>query len=157
MAFEAIDDLFDETLVLPIGGRRYVIPPPSAELGLRVQTIVQAAAVAANGGDVDTEILSDAAEGDLFRDVLGSAHDDMLAHGVKWPALKHAARTAIVWIAQDKATAERVWTSGGDPSRLAPNRQARRSGGANTTKSAASTSGTSGHPAPARARRRKRR
>lgn len=157
MAFEAIDDLLDETLVLPIGGRRYTIPPPSAELGVRVQNIVQAAAVAAQGGDVNTEILGDAAEGDLFRDVLGSAHDDMIANGVKWPALKHAARTAIVWIAQDKATAEHVWTSGGDPSRLAPNRQERRrSGGANTTKNPASGSGTSTRPAPARARRKRR-
>ncbi|EPH40334.1 hypothetical protein ABT390_13505 [Streptomyces aurantiacus] len=156
MAFEALDELLDETLILPIGGRRYTIPAPSADTGLRVQTIVQAAAVAASGGQVDEEALGDAAEGDLYRDLLGDAYDEMLDNGVTWPALKHAARTAIAWVVQDKAAAERVWSSGGDPSRLAPNRQQRRSGGANTTKSAASSSGTSGRPAPARARRKRR-
>ncbi|KUF19590.1 DUF7426 family protein [Streptomyces silvensis] len=157
MAFEALDELLDETLTLPIGGRRYTIPAPSADTGLRVQTIVQAAAVAASGGQVDEQALGDAAEGDLYRDLLGPAYDEMLANGVTWPALKHAARTAIAWVVQDKAAAERVWSSGGDPSRLAPNRQERRrSGGANTTRSAASTSGTSGRPAPARARRKRR-
>lgn len=156
MAFEALDELLDETLVLPIKGRRYTILAPSADTGLRVQTIVQAAAVAASGGQVDEEALGDAAEGDLYRDLLGPAYDEMLADGVSWPALKHAARTAIAWVVQDKASAERVWSSGGDPSRLAPNRQARRSGGANSTKNPGSTSGTSGRPAPARARRKRR-
>lgn len=156
MAFEALDELLDETLVLPIGGRRYTIPAPSAETGLRVQTIVQAAAVAASGGDIDEQALGDAAEGDLYRDLLGPAYDEMLANGVTWPALKHAARTAIAWVVQDKATAERVWLSGGDPSRLAPNRSQRRSGGANTTKNPASSSGTSTRPAPGRARRKRR-
>ncbi|QCX77673.1 hypothetical protein C9F11_20190 [Streptomyces sp. YIM 121038] len=156
MAFEALDELLDETLVLPIKGRRYTIEAPSAETGLRVQTIVQAAAVAASGGQVDEEALGDAAEGDLYRDLLGDAYDQMLADGVKWPALKHAARTAIAWVVQDKAAAERVWLSGGDPSRLAPNRAERRSGGANTTRNQGSSSGTSGRPAPARARRTRR-
>ncbi|GGO54103.1 hypothetical protein GCM10012286_63080 [Streptomyces lasiicapitis] len=87
MAFEALDELLDETLVLPIGGRRYTIPAPSAETGLRVQTIVQAAAVAASGGQVDEQALGDAAEGDLYRDLLGDAYDEMLADGVTWPAL----------------------------------------------------------------------
>lgn len=156
MAFEALDELLDETLILPIGGHRYTIPAPSAETGLRVQTIVQAAAVAASGGDVDEQALGDAAEGDLYRDLLGPAYDEMLDDGVSWPALKHCARTAIAWVVQDKASAERVWSSGGDPSRLAPNRAERRSGGANTTKNQGSTSGTSGRSAPARARRKRR-
>lgn len=155
MAFEPIDELLDETLVLPVKGRRYTIAAPSAETGLAVQAVVQSAAVAASGGEVDTDALGDAAERDLYRDLLGDAYDQMLADGVSWPALKHCARVAIVWVVQDKATAERVWSSGGDPSRLAPNRQARRSGGANTTKNPASGSGTSTRPAPGRARRKR--
>ncbi|MFD9879996.1 hypothetical protein ACFWZT_00840 [Streptomyces alboflavus] len=155
MAFEPIDELLDETLTLPLKGRRYTIPAPSAETGLRVQAIVQAAAVAASGGDVDATVLGTADEIDLYRDVLGTAYGQMLADGITWPALKAAARTAVVWIVQDKATAERVWAAGGDPSHLTPpNRQQCRSDGANTTKSPASGSGTSSRPAPPRAKRR---
>ncbi|MEV5509051.1 DUF7426 family protein [Streptomyces orinoci] len=154
MAFEALGELLAESLPLPVEGRTYTIAAPSAEVGLRVQALINAAAVAADGGRVDEQVLSDAAERDVFRDVLGPAHDQMVSDGVSWPALKHAAITAMVWIAQDKAAAERFWNAAGDPSRLAPNRQARRSrsGGANTTKSQGSTSGTSTRPATTRAK-----
>ncbi|WP_411141392.1 hypothetical protein [Streptomyces sp. x-80] len=152
MAFKALDELLDESLHLPIADTVYTVPAPSAKVGLRTQKLINAAAVAADGGAVDEQVLGDAAEQDLYHDVLGSAHDEMVADGVTWPALKHAAITAMVWIAQDKAAAETFWNAGGGPSRLAPNRQARRSrpGGANTTKRAASTSGTSTRKAPAR-------
>ncbi|WP_275463376.1 hypothetical protein [Streptomyces noursei] len=150
MAFEALDELLDETLCLPIGGRTYTVPAPSAEVGLRTQALINAAATAADGGQVDEQVLGDAAERDLYRDVLGPAHDEMVADGVTWPALKHSAITAMVWIAQDKAAAETFWNAAGDPSRLAPNREARRarSGAAKSTPSRGSTSGTSTRPAP---------
>ncbi|MFF0630387.1 hypothetical protein [Streptomyces sp. NPDC004296] len=150
MAFEALDELLDETLCLPIGGHTYTVPAPSAEVGLRTQALINAAATAADGGQVDEQVLGDAAERDLYRDVLGTAHDDMVADGVTWPALKHSAITAMVWIAQDKAAAERFWNAAGDPNRLAPNREARRarSGAAKSTPSRGSTSGTSTRPAP---------
>ncbi|MFF9284870.1 DUF7426 family protein [Streptomyces griseosporeus] len=144
MAFDALSELLDESLALPIGGKTYRIPAPSAETGLRVQAIMQAAAVAADGGQVDRELIADAAERDLYRDVLGTAHAELVADGVSWPMLKHAAVTAMVWIVQDKAAAERYWNAAGDPNRLAPNRQARRSssGTASSTRSRGSTSST---------------
>ncbi|MEU5130032.1 DUF7426 family protein [Streptomyces mobaraensis] len=151
MAFEALGELLDESLHLPVGDRTYTIPAPSAEVGLRVQAIVHAAAAAADGGKVDDEVLADAAEHDLYRDVLGSAYDEMVSGGVSWPALKHAAITGMVWIAQDKDAAEKFWNSGGDPSRMAPNRAARRqSGAASSIPSRGSTSGTSTRPAATR-------
>lgn len=152
MAFQALAELLDETLQLPIGETVYTVPAPSAEVGLRTQAIVNAAAAAADGGHVDEEILSDAAERDLYRDVLGTAYDDLLAAGVSWPVLKHCAITAMVWIAQDRGAAETYWNAGGDPSRLAPNRAARRarSGAASSTRSRGSSSGTSTRPARAR-------
>lgn len=154
MAFEALGELLDESLELPIAGRLYTVPAPSAEVGLRTQAIVHAAAVAADGGRVDEEILSDAAERDLYAELLGPAHEQMVADAVPWPALRHAAITAMVWVAQDKNAAERFWNSAGDPNRLAPNRAARRSpsGAASSTTSRGSTSGTSTRPAPARAK-----
>ena len=157
MAFEALDELLDETLQLPVAGRLFTIDAPSAEVGLRIQALINAAAVAADGGRVDEKVLGDAAERDLYRDVLGDAHDELVDAGVKWPALKHCALTAMVWIAQDKGAAERFWNAAGDPNRLAPNRAARRasnrSAAASSTPSRGSTSGTSTRQAPARRRR----
>lgn len=157
MACEAIDEFLNEPLVLPIGNRSYTIPPPSADTGVRVQRLMRAASKVANGADVDTELLGDADEEALYRDLLGTAYDTMRADNVNFPALKAAAQTVITWIVHDKATAERVWSAGGDPNRLTPpNRQQRRSDGANTTQPQGSTSGTSTRPARPRARKRRR-
>jgi hypothetical protein len=141
VAFKALGELLDETLALPVNGKTYTVPPPSASTGLRVQAIMQAAAVAADGGKVDEAILADAAERDMYADVLGTAHAEMVADNVGWPTLKHSAVTAMVWIVQNKDAAERYWNSGGDPSRLAPNRKARRSSSdtAKSTRSRGST------------------
>ncbi|MFF0744216.1 hypothetical protein ACFYVL_27840 [Streptomyces sp. NPDC004111] len=153
MAFKALGELLDESLSLPRGDTLYVVAAPSAEVGLRTQALINAAAVAADGGAVDEQVLGDAAERDLYRDVLGAAHDQMVADGVPWPYLKHAALTAMVWIAQDMAAAERFWNAGGDPSRLAPNRAARRrSDAASSTPSRGSTSGTSTRKGTTRAK-----
>ncbi|MFK0296683.1 hypothetical protein ACIQU6_40285 [Streptomyces sp. NPDC090442] len=161
MGFRALGALLDDSLELPVGKpgqeRIYRVPAPSAETGLRVQQLVTAAGRAADGGEVDADLVADAEERDLYADVLGTAYADLLAAGVTWPVLKHCAITAMVWIAQDKEAAERFWNAAGDPSRLAPNRAARRrSGGANSTRNPASTSGTSTRTAPARAEGRKR-
>jgi hypothetical protein len=144
VAFQQLGELLDSTLALPVGDKTYTVPAPSAATGLRVQAIMQAAATAADGGKVDEAILADAAERDMYADVLGTAHAEMVADGVDWPTLKHCAVTAMVWIVQSKDAAERYWNAGGDPSRLAPNRKARRSSSdaAKSTPSRGSTSGT---------------
>jgi hypothetical protein len=144
VAFQALGELLDEGLSLPVNGKTYRVPPPSAATGLRVQAIMQAAAVAADGGQIDEAVLKDAAERDMYRDVLGTAHAEMVADDVAWPTLKHSAVTAMVWIVQSKDAAERYWNSGGDPSRLAPNRKQRRSSSdaAKSTRSRGSSSGT---------------
>ncbi|MGW7416136.1 DUF7426 family protein [Streptomyces sp. NPDC054863] len=154
MAFKALGELLGESLSLPRGDTLYVVTAPSAEVGLRTQALINAAAVAADGGAVDEQVLGDAAERDLYRDVLGDAHDRMVADGVPWPYLKHCALTAMVWIAQDKTAAERFWNAGGDPSRLAPNRAARRSrsDAASSTPSRGSSSGTSTRKGTTRAK-----
>ncbi|MDX3214574.1 hypothetical protein PV318_03310 [Streptomyces sp. ME02-6991-2B] len=153
MAFEAVDDLLDDALRLPIAGRTYVVDAPSAEVGLRTQAMVQAAAVAADGGRADERVLADAAERDLYAELLGAAHAQMIADGVTWPMLKHAALTAMVWVVHSREQAEHFWNSGGDPKATAPNRASRRSqgarsDGASTTNSPAYGSGTSTRPAP---------
>lgn len=103
-------------LKLPIAGTVYEIPSPPAGVGLRVQAFMQellaaqAQALKDNGEiDFDQEILDDAAELDLYRDVLGPALEAMETDGVSIEAVKHVALTAIVWIAFDEATAQQVW------------------------------------------------
>ncbi|MEV0553134.1 hypothetical protein AB0I27_06700 [Streptomyces sp. NPDC050597] len=152
MAFEALSDYLDDSLTLPVGGRTYRIEAPSAETGLRVQAVMQAAAVAAEGGQPDREVLDDAAELDLFRAVLGDAYDQLLADGVNWPTLKHVARTALAWIMYDREAAETLWSGGGKaPAPVNRADRRARSGAANSTRNPDSSSGTSTHRArPAR-------
>ncbi|MEV0444505.1 hypothetical protein AB0I84_29190 [Streptomyces spectabilis] len=61
-----------------------------------------------DGGDVNTELLGDAGEEALHRELLGTAYDTMRADNVHFPALKAAAQTVMTWITHDRATAERV-------------------------------------------------
>lgn len=157
MGFQELDELLDPTLRLPIKGRTYVVPAPPAKVGLRVTRLVAAAGQAAQGQEFDAELVADEEEEVLYADVLGSAYAEMVDAGVSWPELKHASVTAMLWVAKDKATAEKFWNSGGDPNLMAPNRETRRSGGANTTRSQGSTSGTSTRTGGSRNRGRRRR
>lgn len=151
--FEALDELLDEALTLPVPGgdgtvREYRIPSPPAEDGLRIQRLMALAEKVANGADDgNVEVLDDDQEADLLRLCLGEVLEEMRADGVRWAWIKHAGLTAMFWITADADTAQKFWASGGDPSRLAPNRAARRasagsSGGARSTRKRASTSGT---------------
>ncbi|MBE4783905.1 MULTISPECIES: DUF7426 family protein [Streptomyces] len=153
--FEALGDFLDDWLELPVRGkdgqtRTYRIPSPPAEDGLRVEEITKAAArLFLNGVSPDEELLDDDEERDLYRLVLGSMHDEILAD-VSWTRFRHVALTTMVWIVQDRDSAAKYWSAGGDPSRLAPNRAARRqpksqrsaSAAASTTRSRGSTNGT---------------
>ncbi|NJP70046.1 hypothetical protein [Streptomyces sp. C1-2] len=163
--FEALGDFLDDWLELPIRmpdgqTRVWRIPSPPASTGLRVEQLTKAAAKLYLGGAApDTEVLSDAEEKDLFKLLLGPLYPE-LAEALPWTRFRHVALTTLVWILNDRDTAAQFWSSGGDPSLLAPNRAARRqqrsqpsaSAAANTTRSRGSTSGTkAGSP-----RRRKR-
>ncbi|MFJ8146049.1 hypothetical protein ACIQ6R_13345 [Streptomyces sp. NPDC096048] len=153
--FEALGDFLDDYLELPVSvgdgqTRVYRIPSPTAEAGLRVEAITKAAAQLFLGGVApDEELLNDDEERDLFRLVLGPVHDEIAAD-LSWTRFRHVAMTTMVWVLNDRDTAAKYWSSGGDPSLLAPNRETRRqqksqrsaSAAANTTRSRGSTSGT---------------
>ena len=105
-------------LELPIGGKVYSLPPVSAELGPRLQVLVSAGVTIGQGGDLDDDdkqVLDDLAEKELYRDLLGVAYDEMVADGVPWTALKHAAMTALVDATVNRETAERYWSNLGKP------------------------------------------
>jgi hypothetical protein len=167
--FEALDELLDDALELPVPGRDgtkrvYRIPSPAWEDGLRIQRLTNMAARLFNGEEVkdDTVILDDQEELDLIADALGPASDEMVADGVDWAWRKHAGLTAVIWIAQGAEIAQRYWAAAGDPTKLAApsNREQRRaaaktsgSAKASGTRSRASTSGSKGRPAGKTARK----
>lgn len=158
--FEALDELFDETLELPIKGKTYRIPSPSAEDGLRVQRITtMATRLMEKGEAVDTELLDDDEERDLIELCLGPAQAEMVANKVDWSWLRHAGLTAMFWITAGADAAEKYWNSGGNPELMAPNRETRRaakkngSAAAKSTPKRGSTSGTSVRRATGKGRR----
>ncbi|MFF8656828.1 DUF7426 family protein [Streptomyces huasconensis] len=160
--FKVLEEFQDDALTLPVrlpSGevREFRIPSPSAEDGLRVQKLMeQGARMADSGTAMDTEVLDDAAELDLFRTALGDAYDDLMSAGLGWSRVRHVAMTAVMWITAGLDVAEKYWEADGDPSRVAPNRAARRaasSAAASKTPSRGSTSGTSTRKATARARK----
>lgn len=161
-AFQVLDEFLDDSLTLPVKFRDGVIhevtiPGPSAENGLRIQALMEAGLrMAADGSEPSAEVLDDAAELDMYRAALGPRYDELRAE-LDWPRFKHVSLTAVIWITQDGDTAEHYWNSGGDPSLLAPNREARRnasSAAASKTRKRGSTSGTSTRPAKPRVARR---
>jgi len=157
--FEAVDGLLDDSLTLPVPGRdgtvrEYRIASPSSEDGLWIERLTGIGMRAARTGQApDTELLDDDAERNLYQRLLGDTYEAMLADGVTWAWLKHAAKTVLIWCNTSLVDAERFWVAAGDPSRLAPpqNRADRRSSAAaSSTKRRGSTSGTSSRKATAR-------
>ncbi|MFE5777078.1 hypothetical protein [Brachybacterium sp. NPDC056505] len=148
-AFKDLDQFLDDALVLPINGKDYRIPAVSAQLGLKLQRILEVTEDAQNNraSDEDVqELISDAEEMELYPDVLGDAYDEMLADGISYPRLRLAAITAILWNVHGEDMAADYWAAGGKAPE--PNRAQRRApktptGGASTTKRPASGSGTS--------------
>lgn len=144
MALEEAAAWLSGDLILPIAGKKYAVPEFDAELGMRVEVILNAGA--GKLSERSKQILDDEAERDLYRDVLGPAFDRMVADGVSWPRLKHAALTAMYHFNVSPTFAEAFWNGGpgegkavGTGSRPATRR---RTAVASTTKSRASSSGT---------------
>lgn len=156
--FEALDELFDDALELPVKGRDgtvrdYRIPSPSAETGLRIMRLTEAVTRLMAGGDPSTEMLDDEGEHDLIAEALGPAEAEMRADGVDWAWRRHAGLTAVLWVLRGLDDARQFWAAAGDPTRSAPNRAERRaaaksgSAAASKTRTRASSSGTSARPA----------
>lgn len=141
--FQDLGEFFDETLTLPIKGTEYVVPSPSAELGLAVESIVM------RGGqltDDEIELLTDDEERDLYARLLGPAHAEMIENGVPWSMIQHAGKTAMIWIAMGQEAAERAWLGKGltdpTPANRAERRRSTRTAAGSKTPARASTSGT---------------
>ncbi|TMR91316.1 DUF7426 family protein [Nonomuraea basaltis] len=133
--FQDLDEFFDDSLRLPVGGRMYVIPAPDAEVGLLCQRLMHAS-LAAQEGEAVTDpklneladvVLNDDQEKDLYQRILGPVYDELLSDGVSWPKVQHVGATALVWVAAGKDAAAKIWASGGTTGEAsAPNRATRR-------------------------------
>jgi hypothetical protein len=159
--FRDLDEFFDDTLALPIGGRTYVVRPADHDLGLYCQRLLAAGFAVAGGkpvGDRDAPpVLDDDGEVDLYARCLGTAYDEMRADGVTWPKIRHAGITAFLWTAQGEELAVAYW-SGSPPEALAPTPASPSTAAATSTRKRGSTNGTrsrtpSGGTKPAARRR----
>ena len=131
-AFKDLDEFFDPTLKLPVGGKMYVVPPPSAEVGLLCQRLMQASIAAQAGQTVDEDglnelaqlVLDDEQEKDLYQTILGSVWEELLANKVSWPAIQHVGQTALIWVAAGLEAAAKHWESGPEGEAEAPTKEA---------------------------------
>lgn len=162
MGFVELDQVFEDTLNLPVGGKTYTIPAPDALFGLWCQRVIEAGYLIQQGvkpeevGDMPPFPLEDGtvlqveagkidADHAMYRRLLGDVWDQLHADGVSWPRIQVVAQTAMIWVGVGVEAAETFWNSGGNPEAFAPNRQARRSTatvGADTTRKPSSTSTT---------------
>lgn len=132
--FQDLDEFFDDSLALPVGGKLYRIPPPDAEVGLLCQRLMQAGLAAEQGEQVnDPElnelaavVLDDDEERDLYVRILGPVWAELRADGVSWPKIQHVGSTALVWVAAGKEAAAKIWVAGSTGEAPAPNRATRR-------------------------------
>lgn len=128
MAFKDLQEFFDPTLRLPIGGKTYVVESVDAKTGIWCQRLFTTGAQAASGlavteADVAQLELDDEQERELYEKVLGAAYDEMIVDAVPWEFLKHAGITAFMWVAVSRDAAEEFWASGesvGKPGRPVP-------------------------------------
>lgn len=145
-------------LVLTIAGHQYAVPPPSAEVGLWCERAATAAG-AVQTAATDAEVAAAAAQVEQLPELPGELtlperlltvpiHAAMVANGVDHVRIRIATMTTWVWIVAGEERAQAYWEAGGRPEALRPamNRAQRRAssstGGASTTSSPDSTSGT---------------
>jgi hypothetical protein len=109
MAFKDFRE-FADPLRLPIDGKTYEVPPVPARLGIQLLGL-------AKGDDVPE--LASLSGMDLWKALLGSAWDEMVADDVPMSAIARAGLTALADYQQGRAVAEVVWEGGIDPERMA--------------------------------------
>lgn len=124
MAFKDLGDWAEiGGIKLPVNGRVYSLPAISAELGPRVQALIDFGIDVALGNDPSADsvaVLDDVGERELYKQVLGPVYDAMVADGVPWVALKHAAMTSIIDATRDREEAEKYWAEQGPQGKPVP-------------------------------------
>jgi hypothetical protein len=99
---------------LPVGGKTYHVPEPSAKDGLWLQALMDGAAnlvLTTQLGAANKAVLSDEEERTVYQVALGAAYQQMLDDGVPWPVFKHAGTTAWVHWVRGADAGERYWAT----------------------------------------------
>lgn len=160
-------DWLEETWTVPYKGKKYQLPAPSAELGLRIEALIAVgeaheryqatvrAAIATGKQPPEPKavpakyqrLLNDEEERDLYQELLGPAWDELIAAGMPWPLLKQVAIGAMIRWHMGEEAADAHLRSLVGKAQPAGNRASRRAtsrttGAATTTKPRASGSGT---------------
>ncbi len=110
-----------EPLDLPIGGKVYSFSPDiPADDGLQIMRLREEtskftlAIIAGQKPNPNDELLDDASEALLIRNLLGDRLAEMEADGIKWPEIERAGKTLIAWHVFGADQALATWTGGGD-------------------------------------------
>ena len=142
MAFQDLSDYFDPALYLPIRGKTYRIPAPSAHDGLRLQMLLRTPELAMSDRAELDEIMKllgaewvpnvveipeldpilakplvDGKGKPRMREVdngeyVGGIYAEMAADGLAWEEIMHAGRTALLAAGLNRTLAEAHWVSG---------------------------------------------
>lgn len=125
-----------EPLAFPVGGKLYTLAPIGIRAGMRLAGIVAGR---------DKSIENEPAE-ELWKIVLGDVWDQMLEDDCPAEAVARAGMAALADHQYGRAVAEAMWESGDSPealaARVAASKSTRSTGGANATRSRASTKAT---------------
>lgn len=144
----------DDTITLPISGKKYTIEAVDADLGLFLTELSTLMTAVEGGAEPSQQQLDelksmvqrlDLNSEDGIRRTLGPAYDDMRADGVPWSKIKLAVSTVVTWTIADKKTAIQVW-NGMPPKARTPQDHLAGKGSGSSTKKRASTKRTSGSP-----------
>lgn len=134
--FKDLNDFLDDTLVLPIKGKKYTVQAPDGETGLLCQRLLALGAQAAKGEAEVKSTLDDDDEEDLYQRVLGPVWDEMMADKVSWPRIKRASTTVMFWCTLGLAAAEAYWNSEPDGPKAPPKQPTDRKPGAKSARPA---------------------
>lgn len=102
------------SITLLINGTNYTVESPRGDIGLRYTRLSIAAARVASKKEVSPElraklVLDDSDERMFIEDMLGDTLAAMVAGGVQWPIIQHAAATTLVWISYGVEAAVSYW------------------------------------------------
>jgi hypothetical protein len=113
--FEDLSEFVQDSLVLTIKGKQYEVPPVDALTGAKVVrkwNLGQAIGAGVTLSDDEIAELQDdaASELDVYKMVLGSAYDRMVADGLGYLMIQRAGKTALALIVSGAEAAEEQWT-----------------------------------------------
>ena len=123
-----LDDVFafldDDAIHLPPipsrdhpEGKRYDVPSPPAEIGMRLTALAEIARKRRAGlnvteGDVARLHISDEEEPEFMAQVLGPTFEEMMADGVSWTRIQRTMQYAYIYFSMGKTAADNAARAG---------------------------------------------